>query len=99
MNVSSVYVFISNYVFVFVPIPLFVIIFSSFLDVFFINFNETIFDKSPPKAHAFLFDILVYLEAIHNHVVCGTRMCIVNEYFNEMIVQEIYVVRVFHFCK
>ena len=84
MNLLGIYGTISDYVLVFVPISWFVIVLSLIWGVFFVNFDDNIFNESFLKAHALFFDVFVCLQEIHNHVVCKTRMCIVSEHLDKL---------------
>ena len=72
VDVLSISGTIYHCILVFVPIPRFFIRVCLVLVALFVNFDHTIFDESFLKDHAFLFDVFVSLEEIHDHVVRKT---------------------------
>lgn len=71
---------ISNYIFILVLVPCFVIVLASVLGIFLVDLNNTIFNESLLKAHTLFFYVFVFLETIHDHVMCKTRVGIADEH-------------------
>ena len=88
MNMSSVYGFIANYVFIFVLVLWFVIVLTLILWFFLVDPNDTIFNKYFFKAHTLFLDVFLCLETIHDHVMCKTRMGIFYEHFNKVMLWD-----------
>ena len=88
MNMLSVGDSIYNYVLIFVLVLWFVIVLTSILGVFLVDINDTIFNKSLFESHTLFLDVFVCLEIVHDHVVCKTRMGIVDEHFNEVTLKD-----------
>ena len=71
-NMLSISGTIHHCIFVFVPIPRFVIGLYSIFVVFFVDIDYTILDKSLLREHAFFLDIFAIFEEIHDHTVRKT---------------------------
>lgn len=52
--------------------------------ILFMELYDSIINKPFLKAHAFLLDLFVCLQAVHDNVVIESRMCIVNEHFDKV---------------
>ena len=84
MNMSSVGDAICHNVFIFISILGFVIVWTSILGVFLVKFDDTILDEHFFKSHPFFFNVFLFLQKIHNHVMGKIRMCIIYEHFDKV---------------
>ena len=84
MNMSSVGNAICHHIFIFIPIPGFVVAWASVLGIFLVNFDDTILDGPLFKSHPFFLNVFVCLQIVHNHVMGKTRMCIIYEHFDKV---------------
>lgn len=88
MDLSSVSGTICHSILVFVPISGFVITQTAVLGVFFVQSNDTILNEALLEAHSFLFDVLVCLQTVHNHMMSKARVCIFYEHLDKMALRD-----------